>query len=366
MSPGNLPEALLQRLALLRNAPIYRQVRSSSGGIDFVSNDYLNLSTQPFAQTSGYPAGSGGSRLLSGNHPAHVALEEKCASWLKAESTLLFPSGYTANIGLLSCLGQRNDLFILDEEVHASIKDGVRLSLANHCSFRHNDLDSLAKKLARPCKGTRYVVAESVYSMSGDLAPLREVSALCRQSGTFLIVDEAHSTGIMGDEGAGYVVHLGIQDEVLARVHCFGKAVGRSGAVVAGSHNLIDLLVNTSRSFIYTTAPSPMAAFDLMHQINLVRKADFLRKRLETNTTYFRQRLNLPDTGSPIVFWTCGDAISAKVLAARIQEHGCDIRAIVHPTVREGKEGVRIIIHAGHSMKELDVLATLLSIQERG
>ncbi|MGZ5245809.1 MAG: aminotransferase class I/II-fold pyridoxal phosphate-dependent enzyme, partial [Flavitalea sp.] len=252
---NRIKERLERRMA--ENAK--RFLRTTEGMVDFCSNDYLGIATNQLLKESingELSTGSGGSRLLSGNYELIERTEDRIAAFHGAEAGLIFNSGYDANLGLLSCIGQKGDTYLYDNLSHASIRDGIRLSFAESFSFMHNDVEDLERKL-KSATGQVTVVTESVFSMDGDLAPLKEIAELCQRYEAFLIVDEAHATGIVGASGEGLVQELKLNEKCFARVHTFGKAVGTHGAIVLGSCELRDYLINFSRAFMYTTALPP-------------------------------------------------------------------------------------------------------------
>ena len=249
----------------------YRTLKPENDLVDFCSNDYLGFARSPalkqwiddeIASNSNVLNGSTGSRLLSCNLSYTEALEQQIADYHKAEAGLIYNSGYDANIGLFSAIPQRGDTIILDELIHASIIDGARLSYANRYTFRHNDLESLEEKL-KHVKGNCYVVIESVYSMDGDTPPIKEILAITKKHKAELIVDEAHAIGLYNN---GLINKLSLENEVFARIVTFGKALGCHGAIILGSRDLREYLINFSRSFIYTTAAS-------FHQIASIKMA---------------------------------------------------------------------------------------------
>ena len=235
-------------------------VTVNADALDFCSNDYLGLaskfdliSPEIQAEIQGLKLGSTGSRLITGNSKLAEETEAIIAQFHKAEAALLYSSGFMANVGLMACIAGKDDTIISDDYIHASIIDGIRLSYATKYRFKHNDLEDLETQL-QLAKNRIIVVVESIYSMDGDEGPLSKIADLCEKYGALLIVDEAHSTGIYGENGAGLVCQYGLENRVYARVHTFGKALGFHGAAVVGSHVLRDYLINYSRSFIYTTA----------------------------------------------------------------------------------------------------------------
>ncbi|MBX2871900.1 MAG: aminotransferase class I/II-fold pyridoxal phosphate-dependent enzyme, partial [Saprospiraceae bacterium] len=250
-------EYLRQRLAARKEENAFRSLQVNNHLIDFCSNDYLGLAKLPSQELASLPKstawGATGSRLISGHTPVAATLEEYLAAFHETEAALIYTSGYQANLGLLSCLTTRHDTIIYDQLIHASLREGIQLASAKSYNFRHNDLEDLQVKLQR-ASGRKLVVVESIYSMDGDAAPLPKMLAICQAMGAEVLVDEAHATGVFGSTGQGLVQALGLQDQVWARVHTFGKAVGAHGAVVVGSAVLREYLINFSRSFIYTTA----------------------------------------------------------------------------------------------------------------
>ncbi|MGA9269512.1 MAG: aminotransferase class I/II-fold pyridoxal phosphate-dependent enzyme, partial [Lutimonas sp.] len=242
------PEGLSRKLSVRQNKGTLRTLQTQEDLIDFFSNDYLGFASDPTLDPeregkllSPFRSnGSTGSRLISGNSRAHEELERALADFFRAESALLFNSGYDANIGLLSAVLQRQDSIFFDRLSHASIRDGISLSSASSYGFEHNDLSDLQKKLSkgRSKTGQNYVIVESVYSMDGDEAPLKELTEYCRSENLYLIVDEAHSTGVIGSDGSGSITSLGLEKDVFARLHTFGKALGCHGAAVLGSETL--------------------------------------------------------------------------------------------------------------------------------
>lgn len=307
--------------------------------------------------------GSTGSRLLSGNSSEAETTEKFLAGFFGAEAALVFNSGYDANLGLFSSVPQRGDTILYDELVHASVRDGVRLSHAKAFSFRHNDVQDLRQKITR-AEGTVFVAVESLYSMDGDLAPLDEIAALCEESGALLVVDEAHSGGIFGNEGRGLCEALSVNGKVFARVITFGKAYGTHGATVLGPGQLVQYLVNFARSFIYTTA-LPAQQYELIRLQVERGRSDERRRQLQQNIAYFRELVSVTgspsDPLSPIQVIPAPGVLRAKAQATRLQEHGLAVKAILSPTVAEGKERLRVCLHSFNTPAEIEKLATLLS-----
>lgn len=367
-----LQARLQDKLGKRRELGMLRQLRPNSGGVDFCSNDYLGLSRnttlrelQRAPQHRAAP-GSTGSRLISGNSGEHQQLEAQLANWLGFESTLLMSTGYAANTGLISCLGERGDTLICDRLIHASLIDGARLSHAKRLIFRHNDLDNLREKLEFPCAGQRFVVIESVYSMDGDLAPLQQIVELCEEFDAALIVDEAHSIGLFGSEGEGLVAQLGLQARVAACVFTFGKASGCHGAAIASNRTLHDYLLNYCRPFIYSTAPAPDQVATISAHCAYLRDADEERARLQTLISYFKRHMRsrlseaVSANDSPIQFLLIPGMQRCKDIAEQLRERGFNVYGITAPTVPEGTERLRICLHSDNDREQIDALGSAL------
>lgn len=340
--------------------------------VDLCSNDYLGLARSASMQEAvhallverPYMHGSTGSRLLAGNYAWIEEAESNLAAFHSAPAGLIYNSGYDANVGLLSCVPQKEDTVIYDQLIHASIRDGIRLSRAQSFSFMHNDLGDLEKKL-RHASGNIFVAVESVYSMDGDMAPLKDIADACQKAGAHLIVDEAHATGVVGERGEGLVQALGLADACFARVHTFGKALGCHGSIVLGSEVLRKYLINFSRSFIYTTALPPTAIAAVMASYNLFPYMKEARRHLATLIARFRQhtsQLQVLPSETPIqIVLTPGNEFTRRQ-AAKLQEAGLDVRPILHPTVPNGQERLRIVIHSFNTVDEVDQCVKLLVV----
>jgi len=348
----------------------FRELRiASDDSIDFFTNDYLGLALDSNKiETKDLKWGSTGSRLLGGNDSSHENLEKFLSNFHQSDAALVFNSGYAANTGLFSCIAKRGDTFIYDEYVHASIRDGIRLSLAHARSFLHNDLDYLEKKLMT-AKGTVFVVVESVYSMDGDFAPLKELIKLCDKYKAALIVDEAHSNGLFGNKGEGKVVEENLQSKVFARIVTFGKALGSHGAAVLGSSDLRSYLINYSRPFIYTTALPPVTIEHIQKQYDRMVNEKERREKLFSLIKYFNstkakfskfQSISLhSDSAIQTVIITGNENV--RSLSQKLLDKKLDVRAILSPTVPEGKERLRICLHSYNSEKEIDLLFEYIS-----
>ena len=353
----------------LKQGSVYRSLRATAG-TDFTSNDYLALADSRRMREAlidalkrGVPSGSGGSRLLRGNHPEHERLEEEAARFFGTKRALLFGSGYAANTALLSTLPQRGDLVVYDQYVHASSHDGMKLGRASVASFAHNDVDS-ADDAIRAWRqgggtGTPWIVIESLYSMEGDRAPLAELKTLAERCGAFLIIDEAHATGVFGPDGRGLAAELEGSDHVLV-LHTGGKALGVSGAIVTGPSVLCDFLINRGRPFIFATAPPPLVATALCESLAILREEPERRTRLASLAAHARQairkQLDLPTPHSQILPVIIGESDPAMRIAEMIQAAGFDVRAIRPPTVPAGTARLRISITLHLDESSIDAL----------
>ncbi len=361
---NSLEEKLKFKLALREQNDSLRTLKNTPLLIDFSSNDYLGYSkTIIVDQTKS--KGATGSRLLSGNSAQFETLENKLAQFHEAESALICNSGYDANIGLFSCIADKGDTIIYDRFIHASIRDGIRLSKARSFAFEHNNLCALEKKLAQ-ATGSIIVAIESVYSMDGDCAPLAEIITLCEKYKALIILDEAHATGIIGERGEGLAQSLGLQNKLLARVHTFGKAMGCHGAVIIGSKILQEYLINFSRSFIYSTAMSS-------HSLSCIEAA-YIKlstgqetEKLHRNIKLFKSLLNdnlkskWIESDSPIQCFLIPGIKEVKKVEQKLQVAGFNIRAILHPTVEEGKERIRVCIHSFNTEREITLCVNSLA-----
>lgn len=339
--------------------------------IDFISNDYLGLARseelfrmiqQKTDDLLPHRNGAAGSRLLSGNSTYTEEVESRLAVLFQSESALIFNSGYTANLGVFSSLPQKGDTILYDELSHASIKDGIRLSLASRYSFRHNDLADLERKM-RQSTGTIFIGIESIYSMDGDECPLESVVALSKEHNAVIILDEAHSTGTYGKYGSGLSISLGLQNDIHVRIYTFGKAMGIHGACVASSQILKDYIINFSRPFIYTTAMSPhcIVAIDCAFEFLKTNEhlAEDLHKRINLFRSTFKSETGSKSAIQPVVL--PGNSI-IKEAASTLFNAGFDVRPVLSPTVKSGTERLRICLHAFNSDEEIHKLTAMLNV----
>lgn len=353
-----------QRIESRKKSGLLRSLKVSNGLVDFCSNNYLGLAhTNPHSLPH---EGSGGSRLLSGNTTAHQKLEEFLATFHGADAALVFNSGYDANLGLLSSLLRKGDTLFYDEYIHASFHDGMKMSQANCIPFAHNNLNDLEAKKTQ-VKGKVMVLTESVFSMDGDQAPLRELSALSKSHGWALVVDEAHATGIFGNQGEGVVQALGIEDDIFARIHTFGKAVGAHGATVLGSPALKEYLINYARPLIYSTAFSAGHAQFVYNQYQRLKSAKLEREKLQHHIHQLSQFLKSHfastyiESQSAIQCLIFSGNENCRQVANALQSEGFDIRPVLSPTVPRNKERIRICLHSFNTVEDLERLIDALS-----
>lgn len=361
--------AQLAEQGLLRSRTL-AQVQS---GVHFDSNDYLSLRHDPlvnaiYAQSyARYPAGSGGSMVLSGYHANHRAMEQQFAQWLHAEDCLFFSSGYAANLALTALAGQLNIPCVIDKAVHASIYDGLALNQVSYTRYVHNQVHDAEKKL-KERMAPSLLITEGIFSMSGQISALDKLAHACKLYDSGLIVDEAHSIGVLGDEGQGAVAAAGLhQDSVPLRVIPLGKAFAAQGALIAGDKEWIHALIQAGRSFIYSTAPSPALASSLMNLLELVRAADKRREKLRQLVDYFKQCIkrsplqwNASDTA--IQQLKLGATQTALYYEAELKQNKMYCSAIRTPTVPLKECGLRVILNAGHEPAQIDSLFNQLDV----
>lgn len=390
--PVKLTQQLEARLADLREDGLLRELRRVDsaqgtriviGGktlLNFSSNDYLGLANHPALKEAATKAieqfgvGSGASRLICGSLAPHHELEEALAAFKATEAALSFSSGYATAVGTICALLGRDDVIVLDKLVHACIVDAARLSGAKIRVFKHNDLDDLERilqwantRLPASQDATRntLIVTESVFSMDGDCAPLREIVALKERHGAWLMVDEAHATGLYGERGQGLASQLGVADRIEIQMGTLGKALGASGGHIAGTRMLVDYLVNRARSFIFSTAPSPAAAAAAAAAVKLVRTAEgeTLRQKLWQRVAALKSEIqNLKsERPSAILPHLVGDEGAAVEMSARLRERGFFVPAIRYPTVARGAARLRITLTAAHKASDVAALANALA-----
>lgn len=335
-------------------------------GIDLSSNDYLGLSQHRHLRQRMAEAvlregvGSTGSRLLRGERESFSRIERQFAAFKNAPSSLYFSSGYLANLAVLTSLPEAGDVVFSDERNHASIIDGVRLSRARRVVFPHNDVGALRGLIRNETSdGEKFVVVESLFSMDGDEAPLKEYASLCRETGASLIVDEAHAVGVYGSRGSGLVEENDIEADVLVSVNTAGKALGVSGAFVAGSGETIEYLMQRARPFVFSTAPPPAVASAIQAALEIVAAEPERRERVLARARNLRDRLGIPGR-SQILPVVLGDSERVTTVARELQSAGFDVRGIRPPTVPEGTARLRISVNEGLSEETLDRFAQAL------
>jgi 8-amino-7-oxononanoate synthase len=395
-------EELNRRLAALRQQNLLRELRRVDsplgtriqiGGrtlLNFSSNDYLGLANDPILKEAAikavekFGAGSGASRLICGSLAPHLELEEALADFKDAEAALSFSTGYATATGTICALLGKDDVIVLDKLVHACIVDAARLSGAKIRVFAHNDLNSLEKilrwsstfrlsgsTLKRELQPPRIlIVTESIFSMDGDAAPLREIVALKEKYGAWLMVDEAHATGLYGKNRRGLAEASGVSGQIEVQMGTLGKAVGASGGYICGSRPLIDLLVNRARSFIFSTAPVPAAAAAAAAGIKFIQSNEGKQRcrQLWERVTQGRagilpapDRLEARPTLSAILPVIIGDEAGAVATSAALRERDIFVPAIRYPTVARGAARLRVTVTATHTTEEINLLAATLN-----
>ena len=341
----------------------------------FCSNDYLGLANHPdviAALKRGadtYGVGSGAAHLVTGHSVVHQTLEEALADFTGRARALLFSSGYLANLGVISALTGRGDQVFEDRLNHASLLDGARLSRARLRRYAHADPRALSRMLDAwmPNEaGSRLIATDGVFSMDGDLAPLPALVPIARQADAWLLVDDAHGLGVLGEEGRGSLAYLGLgPEQVPILVGTLGKALGTAGAFVAGSRELIETLIQRARSYIFTTAPPPAIAVATQESLRIARRESWRRERLQLLIRRFRAgaaELNLPllDSATPIQPLIAGTARQALSWSSKLETFGILVSAIRSPTVPEGSARLRITFSTGHTAEDVDRLLEAL------
>ena len=375
-----LPLKLAKSLENRKQEKAFRSLKRSSSLIDFSSNDYLGLASSENIYNKAHEIlkenellinGATGSRLLSGNHILYDLTENYLAEFHQTEAALIFNSGYDANIGFFSSVPRRGDFIFYDELVHASIRDGIGMSHAKAYKFDHNNSEKLKNKLSKIEKtddSEVYIVTESVFSMDGDMAPLEDFAKISEEFGAFLIVDEAHTTGIFGEKGEGLVQELKIQDKVFARLNTFGKAPGCHGAAILGSKDLKNYLVNFSRSFIYTTALPPHSVATILAVYQEFEKGISLIQQLKNNIQFFGSQVsqnkllaNFLESKSAIQSCIIPGNEQVKYIAESLKKEGFEVKPILSPTVPKGRERLRFCLHAFNSEEEISTVLKILT-----
>lgn len=369
----SIPEQLaeLEKLKLKRqlielNSPQSTTIDCAAGPlINFASNDYLGLSQEPEliaahqAATRQWGVGSGSSRLITGSLRPHHQLEEQLASIKQTQAALTFTSGFATAIGTLPALVGPRDLILVDKLAHASLIDGIKLSRAKFRSFRHNDLDHLSSLLQnaqakRQPNQRLLIVTESVFSMDGDHAPLREIVALKAAYDAWLLLDEAHGFGCFGNNGAGLAHQLGVHQQIDIHLGTLSKAVGLAGGFIAADRQVIDLLINRARSFIYSTAPPPAIAHTAQRALDLITGPLGTKRRhqLDQLRQLAAQLLNCP-AASAIIPILLGSSETAIAASQSLRNQGLLIPAIRYPTVPQNSARLRLTLNANHTLPQV-------------
>jgi 8-amino-7-oxononanoate synthase len=375
-----LEQRVREYLADLETRGLLRALAPPSG-IDFSSNDYLNLSTHPIVAERLIEAvtregcGSTGSRLLRGERACFESVEQCFARFKGTERALLFSSGYLANVAVLTALPEASDVIFSDERNHASLIDGTRLSRARTTIFPHNDVASLADMLTRNehRSGISFIVVESLFSMDGDEAPLSAYADLCRARGAVLIVDEAHAVGVYGARGSGLIEASGIAQDVCVSTNAAGKALGVAGAFVAGPSWAIEYLIQRARPFVFSTAPPPAVAAALEGSLAVIEGEPWRRENLRARASYLNAALaaaGIPVRAgsSHIIPIVLGDNERAVAVSRLVRDRGFDVRAIRPPSVPAGTARLRVSVNAGLSEASLDRFVSTLvaALRETG
>ncbi len=365
---------LLRNPRVMSGAQGVRVVIEGKSYLNFCSNDYLGLANDPRLIKAASEAmakdglGSGASRLVCGTHEAHQALERKIASFKSKDAGLVFSSGYMANCGIISSLVDRDDTVFTDRLNHASIIDGIVLSRAKMQRYHHNDMAHLEEllKASLGTRGKKLIITDSVFSMDGDCADLKNIVRLAKVYDATVMIDEAHAFGVLGAHGEGLAHHLGVANHIEVQMGTLSKAAGCFGAYVVGSKLLRDYLVNSSRSFIYTTAlpQSLMAAASCA--MDIIQNDDDRRQKVLANADFLREQLkqcgfDTAQSQTPIIPVILGDEQTTVALSARLFEQGIWVSAIRPPTVPKGSARLRITVTANHTQEDLECLITAMS-----
>jgi 8-amino-7-oxononanoate synthase len=374
----NFPKSLQQKLELREKQHALRKLTTANNLVDFASNDYIGFANNEtiFDRTHQFLLdknskvnGATGSRLLSGNHELYPEAEDYISKFHKADSALIFNSGYDANVGFFSCVPQRNDVILYDGLCHASIRDGIQMSHAKAYKFQHNDLEELEQLIGKFASENNeiYIVTESVFSMDGDCPNLEQLTNLTEKHNAYLVIDEAHALGVFGSNGEGLIQSLELQDKVFARIMTFGKGLGCHGAAILGNEKLKSYLVNFARSFVYTTGLSPHSVATILESYKTLDQHEAPEK-LKANIIFFNQeKMHL---GLKPLFVYSKSAIqcaiipgneNVKGIAVQLQQKGFDVRPILSPTVPEGQERLRFCLHSYNSEKEISNVLELLA-----
>jgi 8-amino-7-oxononanoate synthase len=364
---------LLRQRSILQSPQAPHIMVDGKSYLSFCSNDYLGLANHPQliaalqqgAQQHG--VGAGAAHLVSGHNATHHRLENELAAFVSKPAALLFSTGYMANLGVVQALAGKGDTVFADKLNHASLNDAMQLSRATVKRYRHNDMTQLAKLLKQAKSGRKLVITDAVFSMDGDLAPLPELLALCEQHDAWLLIDDAHGFGVLGEQGRGSLAHFGIASKRVICMATLGKAAGVFGAFVAAEQVVIDTLINHARSYVYTTATPPALASALLESLRLIANGDELRDHLQRLIAQLRSGLrSLPWSVMPsataIQPLLVGGNQAALNLSDGLRERGIWVAAIRPPTVPQGTARLRITLSAAH--RAADVTRLIESLHE--
>lgn len=371
--------ARAEQLHLHRKTSTYEPIDATHVKYDgqtylvLASNNYLGLTHCRAVQQAAaaaamtYGTGSGGARLITGTHPLYPLLEKELADFKETETALVFNTGYMANLGTISALAAPGDTIFSDELNHASIIDGCRLAKASIAVYRHADTQHLAELLrSADCRGKRLIVTDGVFSMDGDIAPLPSIVRLAEHYRAWVIVDDAHATGVIGPGGKGTAAYYGLEKKIHVQLGTLSKALGAEGGFAAGSRTLIDYLVNRARSFIFSTALSASTIAAARASLNELVQRPALVEKLKANSSFLRKRLTsaglkIAPAETPIIPVPVGPAALTLELAQMLKNAGLIISAIRPPTVPEGTCRLRIAVSAAHTVPELSEAADKIS-----
>lgn len=365
-------QAQLYRTRLIHDSPQTPVLTINNQQIlNFCSNDYLGLANHPKLQltlqqgAAKYGVGSGASHLVNGHTQAHHELEQQLAEFVGRERALLFSTGYMANLGVITGLLGRNDAIFLDKLNHASLVDAAVLSRAKLYRYGHQNLAQLENGLSRSQATHKLIVTDGVFSMDGDLALLPQLVELANKYHAWLMVDDAHGLGVLGNSGRGCLEYYGLNAEIPLLIGTLGKAFGVFGAFVAGSELLIETLIQTARSYIYTTALPPALAMTLQQSVEIVRTETWRLQRLQTLIQYFRtqaqlRQLPLADSFTPIQPIILGDSARALHLSQQLLQKNILVTAIRPPTVPQNTARLRITLSAAHTESQIEQLLDAL------
>ena len=375
-----MPQIFKQHLEQLKENGLYRSLRVIHGEqgpwvelegkpvLNLSSNNYLGMASHPRLKeasaraTHSYGCGSGASRLICGTLELHEALEKRLAKFMKTEAALVFNSGYAANVGIISSVVGKGDVVFSDEYNHASIVDGCRLSRAEVVIFPHNDMAALEEKISSSLQqnsnNRRLIVVDGIFSVDGDLAPLPELVRLADTYDGLLMVDEAHGTGTVGPEGRGALAHFSVEGKVDIIMGTLGKALGGFGAFAAGSRDLIDYLINTSRSLIFSTALPPSVLSTALAALDVLKENPSLVAKLRENADYMREGLkklgyDVLSSHTPILPVMIGEAALSTEFSELLLKEGILAVALRPPTVPEGTSRIRVTVMATHTLEDL-------------